>query len=422
MMDHKMKPILSLAAALTLLLPAAGAQAQISTTALVAKLGTGAGQPFSPAFRVNGRIVTHYELQQRIKLMTLLSGPGDHAREAVKSLINDKLELAEAAKYGITADPKAVQAAMDSFAARLKLKTDKLLAELAKGGVDAQSFIDFMTAGVVWRQVVQGTMTQGIDISDAAVKQSRDLSLAHGAPEVLLSELMLPASPAYIQQTGPLAQQLSATLKGDAAFSAAARKYSASASAPTGGKLQWVPISNLPQPVVQAVVGLNIGEVSKPVLLPNAIGLFELRGLKDAGPPPPGKVQVGYMEYMIPHAGTPAAKAEVARLNRTVSACGDLYAVAKGQPKDRLLHETKLLPQVPTDVAYELAKLDPGEVSTNLTRNGNRVYLMLCTRTLVQTPEPTLDQMRNAIFGARVTARAEAKLAELRAQAIIQVP
>ncbi|MDE3239969.1 MAG: peptidyl-prolyl cis-trans isomerase [Paracoccaceae bacterium] len=418
----QMKPILSLAAALLLLLPAPHAGAQVSTAALAAKLGAPSGKPFSPAFTVNGRIVTQYEFEQRLALMSLLSGPGDHTKEAINSLINDKLQLAEAAKYGIAPNPKAVQDAMDGFAARVNMTSDQFLAALEKGGVDAQSFRDFISAGVVWRDVVQGTLTQGIDISDAAVKDSRALSLAHGAPQVLLSELMLPATPDYIQQTGPLAEQLSQTLKGDKDFSAAAEKYSASASAKVGGKLDWVALSNLPQPVAQAVAGLNIGAVSKPVLLPNAIGLFELRGMKDAAPPPPGQIQVEYLEYLIPGAGTPAARAEIARLNARVTACGGLYAAAKGQPKERLVHETQLLPQVPADVAYELAKLDPNEVSTNLTHGGNTVYLMLCARSVVENPQPTLDEMRNALFGARVAALAEAKLAELRAQAIIQTP
>ena len=371
---------------------------------------------------VNERAITSYEVTQREALLTLLSGPGDHHDEAIKGLIDDRLRVAEAKRDGLIVGDTDVKNGMTEFAARSNLKVDEFLAKLQQGGVDPQTFRDFVIAGLAWRAVVSATIAPTVKVSDADIEDARQLSLAHAVPRVLLSELILPATPEYIGQTGPLAEHLSATLKGDAAFAAAAQQYSVSDSAKNGGKIDWIPVSNLPQTVVTAIVGLSPGEVSKPLLLPNAIGLFELRGLADAAPPSAAQISVDYMEYRIPDVHTPEGAAALARVHDKATGCGDLYGLAKGAPEGILTRVSQTLTAVPADVALELAKLDPGEVSTTIRQGPNTVLLMLCSRTVTETPPQSQDDLRNALFNARVNTLADAKLDKLRAAANIRTP
>ena len=71
----------------------------------------------------------------------------------------------------------------------------------------------------------------------------------------------------------------------------------------------------------------------------------------------------------------------------------------------------------------ELAKLDPGEASTALTRAGGQtlVYLMLCDR-IPAEPEggvPSRDRIRDRLVNRRAAAYADNYLSELRANATI---
>ncbi len=404
-----MRKILTLMAGLVLMAPAVPAAAADPN-------------PFAPALFVNGRIITNYEIAQREKFLEAVEGPGDRRAEAIKALIDDKIRLFEAAKYGFKPDDAQVTAGMDEFAARGKMTADQMVGELQKYGVDPQTFRDFIAAGVAWRAVVQGTIAPGVNITDAQTREAQSLSLAHGAPRLLLSEIILPAAPEYLAQSVPLAEQLSQTLHGDAAFAAAAKQYSASDSAKDGGKLQWISADTLPHQVVQAVIGLSPGQVSKPVSLPNAIGIFEMRGLGDSAPPPAGSIQVHYAEFLIPGVRTPEVAAEAARIRAKAETCNDLYGLARGKPPAVLTETTQLLPQVPADVALELAKLNPGAASTTLTRGGDTVYLMLCDRIVVADPEPPLSQLRDALYSAVVNELSDQKLDQLRAAAIIRKP
>ena len=48
---------------------------------------------FAPAIQVDDMIITQYEIDQRSLFFELLKFPGNHKKEAEKSLIDDRLKL-----------------------------------------------------------------------------------------------------------------------------------------------------------------------------------------------------------------------------------------------------------------------------------------------------------------------------------------
>ncbi len=102
--------------------------------------------------------------------------------------------------------------------------------------------------------------------------------------------------------------------------------------------------------------------------------------------------------------------------------CMDLYGFATGLPEDRLTVTTQPMAEVPGDVGLELAKLDPGEVSTALTRSGLRRLIMLCGRELTVETPPSRDAVKEAIINEKLAGMAENYLEELRAAALIREP
>ncbi len=71
-------------------------------TAVAAPAGAQGGK-FSPAVIVNDSAVTEYELDQRMRFLTILRAPGDPATEAEKGLIDDRLRM-QAAKFSSVRD------------------------------------------------------------------------------------------------------------------------------------------------------------------------------------------------------------------------------------------------------------------------------------------------------------------------------
>ncbi|HAR53371.1 MAG TPA: peptidylprolyl isomerase, partial [Roseovarius nubinhibens] len=76
------------------------------------------------------------------------------------------------------------------------------------------------------------------------------------------------------------------------------------------------------------------------------------------------------------------ALARAARVEADTDTCDDLYGIAQGEDPRVLERGSKAPSEIPQDIAYELSKLDPGEVSYTLTRSNGEtlVLLMLCGR------------------------------------------
>lgn len=391
---------------LALILPAAPAAAQ---------------NLFAPAARVNDRIITRYEVRQRARFMQLLGSKGDLQKVALDRLIEERVQFDAAAALGLSVTEEGILAGMEEFAKRANLSRERAVAIMRQQGIEEETFRDFVEAGLLWREVIRTKFGESTTVSEVEV----DRAMAAAPPStkgvrVLLSEIILPAGSSAEKRRANARTDEILGLTSIDAFARAAGKYSAAASRGRGGRIDWLPLSNLPENIASQILTLRPGEVAGPFPVSNAIAFFQLRQFEEGGPG--GVTQaVDYAQYLIPGSRTESNLREALKVAGRVDTCDDLYAVAQKDPK-RLVRVLQPQAAVPPDIAIELAKLDPNEISTALVRGGNLVVLMLCERTRMQNAE--LDdndrqaatlQLRNQRLGQV----AEAYLAELKANASI---
>ena len=373
--------------------------------------------PFSPIKIVNDRVITQYEYDQRLLFLQILRQPGDLEAEAIKGLIDDRLRMGAADQFGIKLPAEAVKAGMEEFAGRANLTAEKFIEVVGKDGIEAQSFRDFVEAGLVWREIVRGKYGGTIQISDAAVDRALAAQKPLAAIKVRLAEISIPAVGAGRGQALALARKLKQEIIAGADFAAAARSNSTGPTAGRGGTLDWLRLAELDPDAALAVRGLAPGQISVPVLLDDRAVIYQMieQGTDEAGAAP--ATVVDYAQFLIADGADTAAK-----VRATVDSCDDLYTLARGLPADRLLRQTVLQTQLPADVAGALANLDAGESSTALKRGGFRVFLMLCRRGAAETEQPTRDEVRLQLVNQRLGSLAEIYLEELRSDAIIREP
>ncbi len=382
------------------------------------------GDPFAPVLYVNDSAITQYELDQRILFMQVVNTPGDIEALARKALIENRIQTLQARLQKIEITDEALQAGIAEFAGRANLTSEKFLAGLAERGVDPQTVRDFVRAGLLWRDVVRARFGPRVTISNNEVDNAMAPTALRGGVRLLLSELIVPAPPDQAKDAMALAEDLSASLSGEAAFAEAAVQFSAAPSAPQGGRIDWLEADNLPPQIASMLLGLAPGQVSPPIQLPNAVAIFLLRAVSETGRPPATAVAVKYAQVLFPD--TPDGLAAAAKMQADADTCDDLYGLAKGLPPDQLVIETSPPARIPADVGLQLAKLDPRESSLALRRAGSRVLVMLCSRTVVREGEgaenPTRDQVSARLYNQRLAKLADAWLADLVADAIIREP
>ncbi len=372
---------------------------------------------FAPRLYVNDRVITEYEVAQRAMFLTVLKAPGNPEDEALKALVEDRLRQTEAERLGIKLTDEEVLQGMNEFASRANLTAEALIAELAKVDISAESFRDFVSAGLAWRQAVRARFLGQVPVSEADIDKALEASARPRALRVLLSELVIPLQEGNEDAALDLAERLSTEISSEGAFASAARQYSAAPTAGAGGRLEWVPLANLPAAIGASVLALGPGEVSDPVQVPGAVVLFLLRDVAKDESAEPIEVTVEYAEFLIPDDA-----AEVARLRAETDTCEDLYGQANGLPEDRLTVSKISMGEIPSDIGLELAGLDPGESSVALTRSGYRMFLMLCGREQTFEEPVTRDQVREQVINQKLEGLAEGYLEELRSAAIIREP
>ena len=376
---------------------------------------------FETVITVNDLSITQYELDQRARMIQMFGAPGDPRELAREQLIEDRLKLDAAATNGILLEDEDVRDGMEEFAGRANMELEQFVRALEGAGVAEETFREFVRAGLGWRELTRARFTRRISVSEADIERARSAISGRTGVRVLLSEIIMPTSGVDPQAVMDRAVRIS-EMTSEAEFSAQARRYSAARSKGRGGRLDWQSITDLPPVLRSLILALGPGEVTDPLPLQGAVALFQLRDIEELDAPAPEYSAIEYAAYYIAGGRSDQALTRAARIEDDVDTCDDLYGVAHRQPETVLERGTKAPDELPTDIAIELAKLDPGEISTALTRSNGEtlVVLMLCGRTpKLEEDGPTDENLTNFIRDQRLRSFSDGYLEQLRAEARI---
>jgi peptidyl-prolyl cis-trans isomerase SurA len=374
-------------------------------------LAVAQGNPFAPVLRVGDRVITQYELTQRVLFLGVLNAPGDVTTLAMEGLIEDRLRQAAAEAAGIEITADAVTAGMEEFASRANLTAAELIEALAPGGVDAETFRDFVEAGITWREVIRQKYAGRIQVTEAEIDRAIAAGVAAGGEvRVLLLELVIPTD-GNAAAALALANRLRGEIKTEAGFAQAARLHSKAGTAAAGGRLDWALLDTLPDGVAARILALEKGGITEPIQQPGAVVLFYLRDITQGAGEGPIAMQVDYASFQLPPGLTKAA------VDASTDRCEDLFPLASGLPEAALQRQSLPEAQLPAGLASSLGALDPGETAMS---GGS--LLMLCARTPQTEVPPSRDEVRTQLQNRKLSALAANDLEELRSEAIITQP
>ncbi|MGI1661306.1 peptidylprolyl isomerase [Palleronia sp. KMU-117] len=390
---------------------------------LILAMATGsatAQNPFETVFRVNGSPITRYELQQRTLFLTLLNAGANPGQIAEQQLVNERLQRQAAERDGVTISDEQIAAAQGAFAAQGQFDRETFIAALGEQGVEEATFRDFVATGVLWRAAVSQRFLPRAEVTEDEIDRALAQVPSRGGVRVLLSEIILPAQNPESETASLARAERLSRITDELEFAAAARQFSAAPSRLMGGEINWRALDELPPEVQSALQGLAPGRATRPINLGGSIAVFRLRDREEVRAGSIEIVSADYAEYLIPGGRSPEALSRAAAIKAEVRTCDDLNGVARGQPEGVLTRRITRIAELPGDVAREIAGLDQYEVSTNLTRGGNLVFLMLCERTVRESTAVDRAQVRQLLTAQRLETFASGWLNELRLAARIE--
>lgn len=382
-------------AAITLLIMGSAAMAQ---------------NPYSAAYAVNDSIITHYDIDQRMKLLRVFGfRSGDLRAAAIDQLIEDRLKLSAARVSGAAINDEALARGIESAAANSGQTADRLWAVARGRGVSREAFEEYYEVQIIWREIVQARFRQTADPTSVDVDNAINAAAAVTQQSILLAEIALPFAERGEEATIAFAARLSRDLNNGASFEDAVKNFSRSATAPNGGRIGWLSPDRLPGPIAAQVLGLRAGQVSAPVRVSSGIIILKVISSRVVNSPLKKQISVNYA--VLDLSGSANAAAIARDMQSGLDVCDPNTSAAT-------IFGPSPVEEIPTDIALVLARLMPSRSEVLI--NGDSVKLVqLCERTS-DLEDEVRSRISNGVFGQKLGSLAEGFLLELRRTAIIE--
>ena len=134
--------------------------------ALTASLAATAVHAQQVVVVVNGEPITALDIEQRSKLIQLSTHKAPPRQDVIDELINEKLKVREAKKFGLDIATSEVDGAYASMASRMRYTPEQLTQTLANAGVNAATLKARIKADLTWPQLVRGRYQSSLQVGE----------------------------------------------------------------------------------------------------------------------------------------------------------------------------------------------------------------------------------------------------------------
>jgi peptidyl-prolyl cis-trans isomerase SurA len=385
---------------------------------------------------VNTDVITIGDLSARLKLVMASSNipdtPENRQRlsaQVLRSLIDEKLELQEAKRLGVSASKEEVDGSLASIEQRNNMPKGGLDAYLEQRGIPKGTLLDQISAALAFSKVVRNRVSQDVSVSEDEVNEAmKRLQADIGKPQSRVAEIFLSIdNPSQEDEVKRLADRLIDQIRGGANFSAVAQQFSQSPSAAVGGDIGWVFPSELSPLLAEALTKMKPGEMSYPVRTPAGIYILYLMDRRTIGAADPAQIVLSLDEvvFAVP-ADAPAAErqrieAEAQQVSAAAKSCDELAKIGQ----ERAPQLSRRVPEMraselPPQLRQQILALKLSEASQPIAFPGGIGVVMVCDR---HDPAgmPSRDDVTDTIARERYDTLARRYLRDLRRGAYVDI-
>jgi peptidyl-prolyl cis-trans isomerase SurA len=385
---------------------------------------------------VNGDIITDTDVDHRLALVLIANSGRVSAEErevlrlqVLRNLIDEKLQIQEAAEQEVVVPEAEVEQAYGRVAANFRQSREAFEAFLRENGSSPASIKQQIRAEMTWQRLLRRRVEPFINVGDDEVQAViRKLEEAKGKDEFRVGEIFLSATPETMDRVMADARRIVEQVRGGASFVAYARQFSEASSAALGGDLGWVRAEQL-NPALQGIVAsLPRGSVSDPVPVAGGVNIIALVDKRQVLAADPSNAILSLKQLTLPiPAGMsePEARklaADLQARTRNMGGCGRADEVARSVGAEVVTNDQLRLGDLPQQLQQILSQMPVGAATPPFgsPQDGLRV-LVLCGRDDPQASAslPSFDQVYGQLNDARVNSAARRYLRDLRRDAVI---
>ncbi|MEL7546026.1 MAG: SurA N-terminal domain-containing protein [Pseudomonadota bacterium] len=240
---------------------------------------------------VNDDPISFTDVRQRAQMLLLSLGGQEPTPEqiqqltsqALDQLIDEKLQLQEAAEYEVEVSDEDIQRQLESLAQQSGLTREGLVQTMLQSGINPVSLEEQTRADIAWRRIMGGLYGSRIRISANQIDERLARLRASSQKEQFqLAEIFLFA-PTEEDQAAAVEAAISirAQINAGAPFELAAQRFSSAPTAATGGDMGWVTLEDLDETRAVAVAQFERPGLSEPVVVDDGVYLLQVRNKRD---------------------------------------------------------------------------------------------------------------------------------------------
>nr|WP_235538593.1 peptidylprolyl isomerase [Sphingomonas sp. Root710] len=385
---------------------------------------------------VNGTIITQTDVDQRLALVVAANGgrlPEEEKErlrlQVLRNLIDETLQIQEAAAQKIEVSREEVQQTFERVAANFKKTPKEFSKFLRDQGASDTSIKRQIEGEAAWRRVLSRRVEPFVAVSEEEVNAIiARLNASKGANEYHVGEIFLSATPETMGEAQANAERIIDQIRKGASFPAYARQFSEASTAAVGGDLGWVRAEQLPEQLSATLTQLNSGQISQPIAVPGGYSIIVLIDKRQVLGTDPRDAQLSLKQLTIAFpAGMTQAQATpkveaFAKALQTIQGCGTANDIAAKVGADVVQNDAMKIRDLPPQLQDVMLNLQVGQATPpfgSLT-DGVRA-LVLCGRDdPPPTAGPSFEQIQSQIEQERVNRRAQRYLRDLRRDAVIE--
>ncbi|WP_109260172.1 peptidylprolyl isomerase [Hyphobacterium indicum] len=377
---------------------------------------------------VNDYPITTVDVRNRMRLIIASSGaqptPEALARiqdQAIRSLVDETLQLQEALEYEVEVDPAEVDAAIQNIAVQNDADPAQIERDLAASGIAVTTLRRQLEAEIAWQILVGGRYSNRIRISNQQIEATLERVAASASEtQYRLAEIFLeiPVS-SDEEQAQQRAIAVMTQIQQGAPFQAVAQQFSDAPSAANGGEIGWLLTGQMRPEVAQVAQALSPGQLSRPFRVPGGLMIIALIDERE------GTTAIMYDLAQVTIPTSRVTDESVAALQRAISriaSCDQIDAAVEGVDgafSSRLgqISLDALLPQV----AEPLSGLDEGENTGILESAAGRQVYFVCDRSIGGPGVPTREEIERQLRNQQLSMLSRRWLRDLRRDSTIEI-
>lgn len=239
---------------------------------------------------VNNEVITYRELDERMRLVERrMTAQGvamppreQFQRQLLERLIIDRVQVQKAKESGIRIDDLMLDRALGRIAEQNQLTIQQLRDQMEKEGTPFARFREEIRQEITLQRLREREVDNKIQITESEVDNFLAAKTGDQSNQVelnlaqILVRIPENASSEQIAQRRQRADEALQQLKTGAGFAKVAATYSDASDGLKGGEIGWRSQDRLPQLFLDAVAGLNPGEVSPVVKSANGFHILQL--------------------------------------------------------------------------------------------------------------------------------------------------